>query len=414
MLGLLNTEKAIVGYDLQDNFSQISYCLSENGEIETLSSVAGEERYNIPTVLCKRAGVNQWFYGKEALRYAEEEQGILVQNLVSLAVDGEPIQIEEKSYDPVALLALFLKRSLGLLGQITSVEKIGALMITCEKLDYRLLEILNQAVSGLRLKTENIYFQSHAESYYNYMIHQPEELWRNQSVLFYYSDAKITVYRMECNRRTTPIVAFIDSREYPFSFSEPKDLDFLRIAEEVCNGNMIGSVFLIGDFFSEEWMKESLRYLCKGRRVFQGNNLYSKGACYGMQERMNASEAGKNHVFLGNDKLKANIGMNILRQGEESYYALLDAGVNWFEAEQTVEFYLQDGNSVEFIITPLIGKGNRLAQIILEDLQEGLCRLSAHLHLVAENLLEIEIEDCGLGEFRAATHHVWKEQIELY
>ena len=51
-------------------------------------------------------------------------------------------------------------------------------------------------------------------------------------------------------------------------------------------------------------------------------------------------ENGKNHVYLGQDKLKSNIGMKVRRQGEESYQALLDAGINWYEAQNTMEFYL--------------------------------------------------------------------------
>ena len=84
---------------------------------------------------------------------------------------------------------------------------------------------------------------------------------------------------------------------------------------------------------------------------------------------MHASEEGKAHVFLGNDKLKTNVGMKILRRGEESYVALLDAGINWFEAEKTLEFYLQDGKSVELILTSLIGGGSKTATITLEELK---------------------------------------------
>ncbi len=160
-------------------------------------------------------------------------------------------------------------------------------------------------------------------------------------------------------------------------------------------------------------MKESRRFLCKGRRVFQGSNLYSKGACYGMLERQNPSDAGKTHVYLGQEKLRSNIGMKILRQGDEIYYALLDAGVNWFEAEHVFDFYLQDGNQVEFVITSLIGRNNKLAQIVLEDLPEGLSRLRARLYLEDESRLMVELEDLGLGVFRPATHQVWKEEIEL-
>ena len=91
--------------------------------------------YTIPLALSKRQGVNQWFYGSEAIRYAGEEEGILVENLLKLARDGEPVQIDGAPIDPVALLTLFLKRSLGLLSQVTNTERIGALMITCEELD---------------------------------------------------------------------------------------------------------------------------------------------------------------------------------------------------------------------------------------------------------------------------------------
>ncbi len=161
-------------------------------------------------------------------------------------------------------------------------------------------------------------------------------------------------------------------------------------------------------------MKDSLRYLCKNRRVFQGNNLFSKGACFGMQERLNVSEVGKEYVFLGNDKLKANIGMSLMRQGQESYYAILDAGVNWYEAEHEMEFYIRDGSEITLTITPLIGKNGKLAQIVLEDFPGTIARLRARFYLEAENLLVVEIEDMGFGEIRPATGRSWREKIELY
>lgn len=427
-MGFLSSDRVIVGYDLGNRFTQISFSLSETGDVQTLSQVAGTEHYNIPTVLCKRSGANQWFYGKEAIRYGEEEQGILVENLLELALDGEPVLIDGESFDPAALLALFFKRSLGLLSQAASSARIGALMITCETMDSRVLDVLNRMVAAAHLKTDKIVFQNHVESYYNYMLHQPGELWAYQSVLFACCGSCIRTYCMECNKRTTPVVVFIEEREFPFREwppasesesvrqreAEELDRGLLKIAKEVCEGKIVGSVFLIGDGFDQEWMRESLRYLCRNRRVFQGNNLFSKGACFGMQERLNVSEAGKEHVFLGNDKLKANIGMKIMRQGEESYYALLDAGVNWYEAQHDMEFYLRDGNELTLTVTPLIGKNGKLAQIVLEDFPGTIARLRASFYLEAENLLAVEIEDMGFGEIRPATGRVWKEKLEIY
>lgn len=410
---LPGSEKVIVGYDLGNKYAQIScYVTGSEEEIRTLSSVAGSSVYTIPLALSKRQGVNQWFYGSEAIRYAGEEEGILVENLLKLARDGEPVQIDGAPIDPVALLTLFLKRSLGLLSQVTNTERIGALMITCEELDHRMLEVLTAATEGLHLKTDQICFQSHVESFYYYNLYQPEELWRHKTILCEYGDASIRTYCMECNRHTTPVVAYMEEREFPFPVPE-SDEKMQEIAKKLCENQMISSVYLIGEAFSRDWMKESLRYLCRGRRVFQGNNLFSKGACYGMMERLTPGENGKNHVFLGKDKLKSNIGMKVLRQGEESYQALLDAGINWYEAKNTMEFYLLEGRAVEILITSLTGKGNRIARIVPEELQEGIIRLRISVEMRDDTHLKVELEDLGFGTFRAATHHIWKEEIEL-
>ena len=94
ILGKKNSKKVVVGYDLGKNYAQISYCYMEETEPETVSAVTGTEQYNIPTVLCKRKGVGQWYYGKEALKFAREEEGILVEDLIALAERGEDVLVE--------------------------------------------------------------------------------------------------------------------------------------------------------------------------------------------------------------------------------------------------------------------------------------------------------------------------------
>lgn len=423
-------DKIIIGYDLGNQFSQISYCTYEDDAPETLSVVAGGENYNIPTVLCKRKGVNQWFYGRDAIKHADMEDGTLVTDLVSLARAGEKVTVEEEEFDAVALLTLFMKRSLALLSMISGTDRIGAMMITCADLDGRMVEILNTVTAGLSLKTKNICFQGHVESFYYYTIHQPAELWNRQVLVCDYNQDAVQVYRMECNRHTTPVVAFVDEEAYPFlhcdelpeeeslkeSLFAQMDDRFLTILKEVCEGRSISSAYLIGEGFKEAWMNESLRYLCRGKRVFQGNNLYSKGACYGMREKLSASEIGKSYVFLGNEKLKANIGMKVVRQGENSYCALLDAGVNWFEAQCSLDFLLEEGNSFTLIITPLNGRDIKYAEVTLEGLpvrNEAASRLHMEIRMTAENCIRLEIEDLGFGELFAPGLQKWTESFEV-
>ena len=173
-MGFVNNAKLIVGYDLGNEYSQISYALSETGVAETISQIAGEQKYNIPTVLCKRHGKNQWFYGREALRAADRQEGILVENLLGMAMDGEPVVVEGESYDPAALLALFFKRSLGQLSQTGG--KLSSLMVTCPVIDRKILKVLVKMVESSLIKADRISFQGYAESFYGYMLRQPKEL----------------------------------------------------------------------------------------------------------------------------------------------------------------------------------------------------------------------------------------------
>lgn len=411
-------DHVLVGFDIGNKYSQISYCVEGSEVPETLSLVAGSESYNIPTVLCKRQGVNQWFFGREAYKYAEEYDGILIENLVDLAKNGEKVYIEAKDFDPVALLTLFVKRSLSLLSGICSLDKIGGVMFTCDDLDREMVEVLAKVSSTLDLKTKNICFQGHVESTYYYNIYQPRDLWNQQVIVCDCEGEKMKTYRMECNKRTTPVVVFIEPVEFPFTAIAPnqKDRDFLEILEQLCGERIVSCIYLLGEGFYGQWMQESLKYMCKNRRVFQGNNLFSKGACYSLIEKQHASAAGREHVFLGNEKLKSNIGMKVQRRGMDSYLALLDAGTNWFEAQKEVEFILESGDSFSVLITPLNGKDVTVVEVELEGLEERpfkTTRIRLGADMISEEKVQLRMEDMGFGELFPATHAKWRKIIEV-
>ena len=114
--------RLFIGLELNHVSAQISFCSSEKPEPETVSLVAGKEQFAIPMVLCKRQGVNQWFFGRDAWRHSEEGDGILVEHLLERACAGEQVTLEDEQFDAVSLLALFIKHSLSvmLLGFIST------------------------------------------------------------------------------------------------------------------------------------------------------------------------------------------------------------------------------------------------------------------------------------------------------
>jgi hypothetical protein len=433
LFGNSNEKRFVLGYDLGDKVSQISYLASDADMPETLSVLAGAELYNIPTVLCKRKDVNQWYFGKEAVRHTEDGDSIPVTNLLAYAREGKPVMVGDSEYDPIALLTLFIKRTLSLLSMEFSMDKVDAVMFTAKTLDSRMVQVLNAVTAALELKTTNIFYQSHAESFYNYMLYQPEELMHHSIIACDYDMEKLSVFDMKLNPNTTPIVATIDMKEYDELKLEngefPKDDavlfhracdriddEFLNIMQKVCGEKVVSTVFLLGEGFREKWTKRSLEFLCRTRRVFQGNNLFSKGATIAARERIKPSEAASKYVYLGEDKLKSNVGMNLLKCGQEAYYALLDAGVNWYEAGTQVDLIADPGGVLEILITPLTGKSPRSVQFFLDGLEKrpkGTTRLRMSLSMTSPLQVAVKVQDMGFGELFPATGKVWEQIIDL-
>lgn len=428
--GKKNKGRIAIGYDLSDAYAQISYYFLGGEEVETFAIVTGTKQYNIPVVLCRKKEVKQWLFGKEAVKFAKEGECFRIDDLVSLARGGEPVEIGEESFDPVALLTLFIKRSLSLLTLIAPPDYLEGVMFTVDNLDGRMVEVLAQVGANLNLKTNKIYFQSHVESYYYYMLHQPTELWRQEALLCDYDNKRLKIFGFGVNHRTTPKVALISidecgemEREEAGAKKELEEIQksrldaaFLEIVRTKCNGKGISCVYLIGEGYKDGWASESLRYLCKGRRVFQGNNLYSKGACYGIREKLGIEPVGEEYVFLGLDKLKANVGMRVLRRGQESYFALMDAGVNWFETKKEFHVILEEGDSVSFLLTPLDGKEPQEISMIMEGLEgrpNWTTRLEIKVEMLSERELSVRVKDMGFGSFFPASGGEWNKVFEI-
>lgn len=423
-----NDIKTVIGYDLGRDFAQISFYKLGESEPTTVSTVMGTETYNIPLVLSKRQRVGQWFYGRDALKCRVDES-IRVDDLLMKAISGEDVIIEDAAYDPVALLVLFIKRSLGLLTMHMSLKDVDAYMFTLEELTPRAVEVLGKVAASLDIDNEKVCYASHLECFYHYMIHQPRELWQYQVAVFEYN-TYLKAMRFESSHNTKPEIVLIHQYEFEdfkriewdedenIKDSQQEELDerFSEILTEVLSEGEITTAYLIGEGYKEPWAKDSLKILCKNRRVFQGNNLFSKGACYAMMDKIEPSVEVKNHVYLGEDKLKSNIGMNVLRKGAESYFAILDAGLSWYDSSREFDIILDEGNELSFVIISLTG-GNVIEKpVVLEGLPKrprGTTRLSVSVKMQDVNNLEAVIADKGFGEIIKSSGLSWTFMISI-
>lgn len=426
--------KVVVGFDLGNDYSQISYCRQNQSMPDTISLVMGEEQYNIPTLLCKKNGVEEnaaWLIGKEALKTAREGQGVLVENLVALARDNASIKVNEEELTGEYLLEIFVKKALAMLSAYIVSEDIAAVAFTMKDMNTDVLKMLKNISKHAVYRKTEIYFLSHEDCFFQYMIHQPEEMWVHDVLLYDYRSDGIKSYRLSMNRKTDPVACFIDTTHHSQMkipdlsdksetaksvFYRQLDATLLEIVRKNCEQRIITSVFLLGDSFSKDWCRESLKYMCRGRRVFQGNNLFSKGACYGARERIYPSTLFTSYVYLSGDKLRANIGMTCNRGQNEVYYPILDAGTNWYEAQSVFDVILAKNNIITLNIAPVDGRKTRIARISLEGLKvrgNRTNRVELRFYMEDANAVQIQITDKGFGEFFPSTGQVWRECLPL-
>lgn len=411
-------EHYVVGYDISTKYSQISYAaVGDEATVNTLSMKEGTEEYNIPACLFKRKEVNQWFFGKEAINYSKVEDGQMVENLWEQALVGENITVVDEEFDPVALLSLYIKRSLSLLSRNVKLDKIAGIMFTVPELTKRAIEVLTEVQNRIGMNNFKVMFEGREESIYYYMIHQSAELWTNNVMVYDFNERKLKSYEFSVNRNAKPRVAFAERKDYSITCDDiNKDGEFLDAIKLITDNRIITTAYLLGEGFEGDWCKDSLKELCRNRRVFRGNNLYSKGACYAALDKIVEADTNHSIVFLGRDKLKVNIGMKVISQNEERYFAILDGGDNWYDAKKEFDIIIDKANSFEIMLTPLDGRNAREIEIILDGLsarEAKTTRIHMQVYMESEESLRLCMTDLGFGDIYPATHQLFTRKITL-
>ena len=125
----------IVGIDIGRESTFVSYYVDGMEEPDTISTVMGSETYQIPTVLAKKKGLGQWFFGNDALSQIRLSMAIAADDFLGKARRDEKIFIESEEYDARDLLAVYLKKLLTLPVIGFQKRSLSRLVICAEHLD---------------------------------------------------------------------------------------------------------------------------------------------------------------------------------------------------------------------------------------------------------------------------------------
>lgn len=402
-----------LGIDLDDQYAVISSYELNKKEPETFSAIVGSEIYQIPALITKKKGIGQWFVGEEAVRLAIAQGEEVNGRLLSRAVGGEKVFVDGETYPAEELLTLYLKKLIRLACGPDRRWEPERLVICMEKLSREATELFLSMAPKLGIDREKLQLLDRKECFYYFAYHQVPELSMHDVYLFDYRREDIRCCRLYKEKRTTPQLISL-AEEVRRMNADSRDENFLGILKDCFRGHIVSSVYLTGDGFDGDWMKQSVAFLCQGRRAFVGKNLYSKGACYAAL----CSEQQENwdYVYLGDNEMKVNVSLKVRNMGKAEFYTLISAGDNWYETQGMCEVILAGTPEIDFWLQPPGTREAKVEKLKLLDLPERpdkATRLRITAKPVSDTKVWIQIRDLGFGELFKSSDKVWDYRMEF-
>lgn len=406
----------IIGIDIGKEYTQICYYDRKAEEARSLSMKVGASQYEAPGCICFRTAQNDYCVGLEAEYFAREKGGIMIGNIYEICQKEESVQVAGEDKEPAELLSQFLREILKFLGIQDIVKNTKCLCITSPELSAVQVHNYQKACHLAGFPEEKYMLMDYGESFYYYALGQKRETW-NRSVGWYAFKGDTVAFRkLTINGASRPVLVKLED---PVSTQleqedEIRDVEFCRFVNKTLGKELFSSVQITGNGFDQQWAQQSVKLLChQGRKVFYGNNLFAKGACIAVKDRLEDRKL-KGYRYLSDSLVMADVGMDMRVMGSPAYYPLIEGGSNWYECSAGCELILDDIKELVFTVSlPDETEKKRVAMALdgLPERPNRTTRLALALKYVSPKECEITVTDLGFGEMYPSSGKTWKELV---
>ena len=420
----------LVGLSINRDTSQLCYYDRKAGDAVSVPTKVGTNLYAFPTALLKAPEENVWHIGFEAEYFEKKGEGIPIRNLLAKLTSGFTITIDGKKMSAPELLAVFILESLKLLGIPNPVKSIRGIGVTTKDLTPEIALSIREALLYAGFAPDAASVMPEEECFYYYGYSQRPEIWTRGLMLIRFDGNHVSCDRMTEMRARKPFLVTVSHRgeiDLPMDSTE-RDEAFAQAVDEWGGSILCSGIFITGDGFSPSWAKRSIRALSRAAsHVFEGDNLFVKGACFGVYEKMER-HAFKDRFYLGDHLVRSSLDLMVLDAGTPSSFTLIHSGIGWYENASTAEIILggEDGGRDEdaeeevpyltFRIRPMEREKHGEIRMELPDLPVSSCgmtRLLIEARCESAERFLIRAEDLGFGEFQPASHRVYTETVDL-
>lgn len=415
----------VAAIDFSGDFSQISYFDGFMREPESVSTIYNDKRYLIPSVLWFSEDGKRVCYGDEAVKCGKSNKGMVIENLIGLFKKNEAVSIYGTEYGPDKLIEKYFSYLLKLIKDNKDIGKIRYMAVTAEELTERMVSLIFDILGREGFPKENVCVISHGESFLYYSLSREKELFANDVAMFDYNKYHFKYRRFNIARNRHPQIIdtleedFTDDLPYSMMDSEDGRESADKILAEFVKSefrtHVVSAVYLTGSGFYEDWMKQSMPFICSRRRVFKGYNLFVKGACYAAMEKAGCAEY-KDMIFKCRGRTYADIKLLVKHNGSDRELVLSKAGTNWYEAGAKTECITDGDTEVRFIIESPISGISRNISVDISGFPKRpakTTRVGITIGYTEEDKCVLCVEDKGFGDFFKSSGIINRKVVDM-
>jgi hypothetical protein len=288
------------------------------------------------------------------------------------------------------------------------------------------MDVLVELSEKMGVPRDRVHILNHTEAFLFYVLSQKPEIWSNQVCAFDVYDHGLDYYefRMMRGRRPQVVEVFHQPLEEGFSLEiletpsgeKLADRILSTCAARVMNRKVISTVFLTGRGFEHtEWAEEFLRFICSKRRVFGGQNLFSKGAAFVAFDSIQETTAYP-YVCICEGRIRSQVAVNVQYEGRNRQLVMAAAGSNWYETKSSASFILDDTDSIDFLVTPVGSPTAMKHSISLQEFPKRpnkTTRVEVIVSFQGEKSMTVRVFDRGFGELFPSSGQMVRQDIYI-
>jgi hypothetical protein len=267
--------------------------------------------------------------------------------------------------------------------------------------------------------------QSHLQSYQYYALSQSKELWMNDIGLFELDENGLSYHQITINRKNPPYLVGMADKDLSemlsyemlteLNDSEKLGFTFSNIANNVLYKQVVSAIYITGKGFEGNWSDHALRELCSGRRVFKGQNLYTKGACYAAKE-LSGERKLEEFIFLNKDMIMYSFMIPGYYDAKSAEVLLVKPATPWYEIDDSMDVIIDEEKEIPIYIQNAMNNETNQISIALNGLPvrpNKMTRVQVRIKFADSETAVVTIKDKGFGEFYPSSNRIWEKEINM-